>query len=299
MKTFTTLTIIAATLGGVVSLAAAPLNPQHVSTRAHWYMHADAAALRSSEIGGLLMETMDQRHGVQMRAFARMFSFNPMEDLTAITVYGRDDQGVVLVHAKMDPDHLTDLVAAGDGYQSKNHEGVTVHSWMDKGKRQTGAIVNENLLILSEQAELVTHALDVLAGREDSIGEDVILPGDVQAPIVIGVADLSQMEAIAPQAAFLREAKSMSMTLGERAGRLEASMQLVLADSAKAQQIAKLIEGMIALVQLAQPETAAMGIEAEVSADQDTGRIGVTLSVAVEEAVKHIESEIAKQADAP
>ncbi len=297
MKTLTLLTTVAATLGLVAPLAAAPLNPEHISVRAHWYMHADADALRSSQTGGLLMETMEQRHGAQFRAFARLFSFNPLEDLNAITIYGRDDQGVVLVHASMDPNHLTDLVAAGEGHESTDHEGVTVHSWLDQGKRQAGAIVNDNLLLLSEQVEWVTHALDVIAGRAESLGEDLIRTVEAQSTIVVGVVDLSQMEELIPQAAFLREAKSMRMTLAERTGRLEASAELVLSDAAKAQPIANLIEGMIAFAQLTQPEVTELGFEVGVSADRETGRIGVTISVPVEDAVKQIESELAKQAD--
>lgn len=282
-------------LGGLLPLSAAPFDPGQVSADANWYMHADMDALKGSEAGGLLMRAVTEEHGQQARAFARLFSFNPLEDVGGVTIYGRDDKGVVLLHAQIDPDHLADLVVAADDHQASDHHGVTVHQWKDGDSRQAGAIVDSGLVVFSDCTDLVAEALDVLAGRRASAAEDHTA-GDTGGPaIVMAVADLAAMQSLQPDAVFLREARSMRMELGERDGRLEARMELVIKDRAQANRLGRMMNGVFALGELVSPELAELGLQGEMQGDNETGRLSGVISMPSDKVVELMEAAMALQ----
>ena len=171
MKTSKFLLPLGAIVLSALTATAAPLQPNQISEKANWFIHADLDDLRTPKVGTTLMEAIEKEHGRQLKAVKRMFSLNPFTDLHGITLYGNGekDRAVMLINGTFDRAHVEDLIGASDGYKTSTHQDDTVHTWKDKQRTQHGAFLGDDLVIISEHKTLVVHALEVLNERKPSM----------------------------------------------------------------------------------------------------------------------------------
>ena len=273
MRYSTILLPVVALVGAALPVHATPFKPAQVSGMANWFVHADLDALRSTETGKTLMEAVEAEHGAKLRAIKRMFSLNPLKDLKGITLYGsgEKDEGVVLIRAACDRAHLEDLIAAAKDHETSKHGDATVHSWFDekKDKPQHGAFHNDDLVIISDHKRLVRHALDVLSGAEPHL-EAGHGYGTPPAPVLVGLVNLEGIDVYGHEATLVAKAKSVRARLMERNHRVVMEMTVEAADRAEAARFRKVLDGMIALGELAHDELAAIDLESSVTIDRGT-----------------------------
>ena len=259
---------------------AGPFDPARVSADAKWWLHADLAAARNTEIGKRVVATIDDKKGAQLRAIKRMFSINPLTDLRGISLFGdgRKDHAVAVIEGDFNRGHLEDLVKAAEDYKSRDREGTTIHSWTDKEKRQHAAFVRDDLLVFSHFNDLLEEALDTL-GKGGGMAEDPFVSAGSGAPFLVGSANLSECEKPADGSQLVSKADALKLAIAEAGGRMEARMLLEVPDRADGERFRKVMEGIVALGELgnAQLDAADMKFEARAENGGRTVRCALSL----------------------
>lgn len=263
------------------ALHAAEFNPAHVSRDANWWLHADLEAVRNTGIGKRIVETIEDKKGAQLRAAKRMFSINPVTDLRGITLYGdgRKDRAVAIIHGNFDRAHLEDLVAAADDYRSETKNGVVVHSWTDKKKRQHAFFAADDLLVFSHFEDLLHGAMTTL--KNGGMDPDPFVSAGAGAPFLVGSATLSEVEMDGDESELLGHAETLRIALAEAGGRMEGRMLVETADPADGERFRKVMDGMIALGELGNATLREADMRFEARSENGGRGVRCTLSLPV------------------
>jgi hypothetical protein len=265
-------------------LRAGELAPAEIPSNAEWLLHADLDAMRASETGKAVFAEIENKHGDQLRAFKRMFSLHPVGDLRDVTLYGdgKKDHAVALIDGTFDKAHMEEVVKGADDYSSSDHSGVTVHSWKDKGAKQHAAFASESLLVFSRQEELLKSALDTLKGNAPATA-DAFFTGDDAKPLVCGRARLAGIEMPADAARILKMASALKLVVSENAGRFSVRAGVEAADAAAADRMRRMLDGVIAFAEVADPKLQGLDLKCDITAMPDKPGIAAALSLPVGE----------------
>lgn len=304
-------TAVVAGIGLVAwSAWAGPFNQGQVASTAKWVVHADMDTLRQTQIGQFAMEKLAAGDsGAKMAAAAAIFQFDPLRDLSSLTVYGKSkapEDGVVLVAGAFNEAHLLTLLRANASYQTDVYGGRAIHSWIDENKpaegRKYGAFHSPRLIAISQGLPMLHEALDVLDGQGatlDVAGSFGAGPAP-EAAIFMAGADMAAMRDLSPEASMLSQADTASLTVSERAGRLEGAVLMRARDAQTATNIQAVVQGLAALAQMGQekaPGLAQLAQSTRISLDGT--RVRVEMGVPVAEAIRFMEDKLARQAIKP
>lgn len=241
--------LLSLSLAGLLS--AGEFRPELVAPDAKWWLHADLAAAKQTAPGQRMVEAIETKHGDQLNALKLMFSVNPMTDLNGITLFGdgRKDMAVAVIDGRFNREHLEGLVKAADDYKSHTHEGFTIHTWEDKGKRQHASFASAELLVFSHDQSLLHQALDVITSGKGLSSDDFTTTGP-GAPFVVGSARISEVEMDEDESKLLRKAETLKVALHESNDRMKARMLLEVGDPRDGQRFKQVMEGFVALFEL-------------------------------------------------
>jgi hypothetical protein len=264
---------------------AAPLHggeivPSQVPAAANWQLHADLDAMRASTTGQAVFARIEADHGAKLRAFKRMYSVHPLNDLRGITLFGdgQADHAVALIDGRFNRAHLEDVVKAADGYEASIHAGLTVHHWNDKGIPQHAAFAREDLLVFSRQRELLHQALDTLKMNVPA-ERDAFFAGEGGKPLIAASVRLSEIEIPGDAARLLRMAKTLHLAANENGGRFTVRTAVETADATDADRLRRMLDGVIAMVEAGEPTFDGLDLRSEVRADE--ARPGMTGSLSL------------------
>src|SRR6185503_10881041 len=105
--------------------------------------HLDLDRLRSTSVGEFVFGEIEKSEiKDKLAAFQAMFRFDLRTQLHGLTVYGMShtpEEGVLLVYADFDADHLATLAKGGKDYESAEHNRHTIHSWIDESHHHRGS----------------------------------------------------------------------------------------------------------------------------------------------------------------
>ena len=272
MKTKPLPALLSLLIAGILPAAATPLNPDQVPGKASWYLHADLDNLRDTSVGTLLMESVEEKHGKQLRAVKRMFSINPFTDLHGLTLWGpgEKDQAALVVKGSFDREHLTDLISAAKDHETSDHHGQTVHAWADEKKEdkmQYGAFHGDDLIVFSEQRRLVLQTLDVLDGRSDALES---ASGGESASFLLGVANLEDIDIRGDDAHIFSKVRSLQARFHEEEERLHCEIKMTTTSNEEAKRFAKVLEGIVALGELTNENIANLDLASNIAVKDDT-----------------------------
>ncbi|BCX47008.1 hypothetical protein HAHE_09160 [Haloferula helveola] len=263
----------------VAGLHAAEFDPARVSPDAKWWLHADLEAARATELGKRVVAEVDEKKGDQLRALKRMFSVNPMTDLKGITLYGdgQKDHAVALIEGNFDRAHLEDIAKAADKHESEEREGLVIHSWTDKGKRQHAVFVRDDLLVFSHFEDLLDSAITTLKSG-NGLTADPFVGAGAAAPFLVGYANLQEVEMGKDESKLLGHAETLRIAMTEAAGRMEGRMQLEVVDKADGDRFRMVMDGMVALGELGNPDLRAADISFDSRSEEGGKTVRCTLS---------------------
>ena len=289
MKTPLKLTTMALALFAAGSAQATPFTPDEVPAKANWFAHADLDTLRGTKIGSQIVAKIEDEHGAQLRAVKRMFSLNPVTDLQGITLWGtgEKDKGAVIIRGEFDPEHLTDLIAGAQDYESWEHEGTTIHTWRDEKKDeiQFGSFPSSNVVVISGQKSFVIETVDVFGGRADALESGFESSETVFA---LGVANLEEMDVEGEESQMLEKAKTLRLRLFEDSEQMHAELTVEVLENQHATRLKRVLEGIIALGELSNDELAGMKLDSKVSVSDGT-TVTASLSVPHDKMMKLLE----------
>lgn len=278
-------------------LRAAELVASQVPASAKWQLHADLDAMRSSGTGQTLFALLESEHGKQLRAFKRMFSLHPLNDLRGITLYGdgKADHAVALIHGNFDRAHIEDVVSAADNHETGTHAGFTVHHWTDQDVAQHAAFASQNLLVFSRQADLFQEALDVLKAMP-ATQEDPFFKAQSGQPLIAASARLSEIDLPGDGARLVRMAKTLHLAAHEDEGRFIFRMGAETADATAADRLRRMIDGMIAFAEASDLKLDGLDLQAVLESDPDGSSFMGTISLPVAEWITLIGKAAAEKA---
>ncbi len=271
-----------------------------VAAGAAWFLHLDLVQLKSGKIGEQLMAEIDEDAERKIRAFKRMISFNPFEDLDAVTLYGTaagPESAVALVRGVFDVPHLTDLVTAADGHEATEHAGKVIHGWSDANTpagRLFGCLVSDRQIVLGPDVEVLKAAVDTVAGGGDSLADTGALgaPAGGAPPIVSAAAGLSALADLDIESAFVQQMRSLYLAAGESEGKVFARVVVEVDDERTPKLMAKMLAGVLAFGEASDklPEGAADAVAIEVEAGKlsASGEMDLDLLLEMMQGLKEI-----------
>ena len=244
---------------------AALLNMANVGADANWVVHADLDLFRSTDFGKLILARIDEL-GIseKLQNFAKVFSFNPLNDVRDVTIYGQDKdehKTVILISGRFDQERLLALLRLNPEYGEEVYEGITLRRWHDDkkgGKMMYGCFYTDGLVVMSSGEGTAKRAIDVLKGKAshaDATTFNQPALSDGSAFIRIAVRDFEGLaKADKQQPVVMKQIQSLYAGAGESGQQFYASATVRAKSAEAAQGITKVIEGFVALAVLSSEE---------------------------------------------
>jgi hypothetical protein len=255
----------------LVALPAAgrPLQKNEVSPAADWVAHADVEAFRSSGIGKLIMAEL-QTQGLEekLQGFANIFSFHPLKDVRGVTLYGKGkdrNNVVILIDGRFDPEKLVAVVRWNPQHQEIPYQGVTIHQWPNEenknGQTTTqimyGFVHEGRQIVLSPGLDALKQAADTLRGPAAGTTSALLsqVPESRNGVFLQATATrVGGMVGEDPQAAVLKQTDLLTLTAGQTADNIVAELRLRSESPEVADNVVKMLQGVLAMAQLASQE---------------------------------------------
>lgn len=248
-------------LAAAASVATAePLDAGRVPAKAVWMMHLDMDAARESTVVKRMYERAMKKHPqleTMLGMGTKMMGMDPRKDLHDVTVYGLDTDkknAVMVVHADANREFLEKMVEKARDHQSMKHRDYTLHQWTHKGwkghagEAVVGAFFKDDVMVFARSASQVEMALDVLAGKAESIGDDSPLAGRVRpGSILVGRAVAIDPDTKCP---VLKQGRGYRVAMGENDGMSFYRARLEMDSEEAARQAEAVTEGFVALGKL-------------------------------------------------
>lgn len=272
----------------------APLQKSEVNPSADWVAHLDAEAFRSSTLGKLVLaELKNQGLEQKLQDFSNIFSFNPLQDIRDITVYGTGQDrsnAVAVVEGKFDTQKLLSLIRLNSQYQEIPYKGSTLHRWRQEERKDPqapsdqkgeqmmyGCICEGNRVVVGAGLQAVQRAVDTLKGQATGTPSGLlnqIQPTQGTVFAQVAAAGVGKMAGQNPQAAMLQQTDSLALTLGETADKVFGRLSLKGQTAEVAENTTKMLQGLVAMIQFSaneQPRLAELAKNINISqADKTT-----------------------------
>ncbi len=254
-----------------VMLLAAPvfggqLVKNQVGGGANWVAHLDFERLAKSQLGQLIRSEL-AKEGLeeQLQGFKTIFSFHPIDDIRDVTIYGAGsdrEKAVALFDGNFDKEKLAALVQMNPKYEQLKHGDIVVHSWVDENKkdpngpeqRMYGCTYKDNMVVLGAGLEAVKKAVDVLTGAAPSAGDGVFKQSALNAEgafLQVAANAVNDLAEHQNEAAVLEQTDELGAAMGERGGQFYVSLSLRAESGEVAQNVKKVLEGVVAFLTLA------------------------------------------------
>jgi hypothetical protein len=238
-----------------------PFNMANVSADANWVAHANFDQFRSTNFGKLFLARLDELGiSAKLDNFAKVFSFNPLNDVRDVTIYGesKDEyKTAILINGKFDQERLLALLRLNPEYGEEPYGGITLRRWHDDkngGKMMFGCFYSESLVIMSSGQDTVKRAINVLNGKaahaDAAVFNQPVL-SDSTAFIKIAARNLDGLAKADKQQSFItKQIQSLSAAAGESGQQFYVNVILQARSAEAARGITKMIEGLVTLVAL-------------------------------------------------
>lgn len=264
------------------ALQAAELNPAQIPSSAKWLLHLDMDAMRESDTGKAIFNAIETDHGVELQALKRISSIHLLNDLHGITLFGdgKPDHAVALIRGTFNQDHLVDVVKAADGYSEQLRNGITIRSWTDKGNSQHAAFANKELIVFSRQDVALNEELDTIKADAPS-PVDPIFSTEGGKPLVAAYAKLAEIELPADASKILQLVSLLRIAATENDGRFAIHMGADSKDSKHATNLRRMLDGILALAEVGNPQLADADFQSEVTVTRQKPGVNMVLSLPV------------------
>ncbi len=252
----------------------AELNPALVPADAKWVLHADVAALRSTVLGEKLMAQVSQVALTPETDPLRPNVPKILETVGLITAFGSDLSGKPeAIDGALVLQGTADLRKIAEGMMAQmtlsDPENVTEVSDLPfEAYSMSGEVFigfpEEPIVLVSKSQPQLMKALEVFRGRAPSLAGTsspllALLPKGGRY-YLMGASAVPSAQALTqgggPQARILQMAESGSFAVGEDGEKAIARVQLVANSSDIAVKLAKIVEGMTAMLSLAETSDA-------------------------------------------
>ncbi len=263
-KSFIILLVVCALLLSSAATAGG-LNRNAVTGDANWVAHVDVEKFNGTEIGKLIRRHLEETGELQkLEAFKAVLSFNPLDDIKNVTIYGNGkekENAVAVIQAKFDKQTLLKLIGQNAAHKEAKYGEYQIQSWIDdkhkgnEAERQYGSFHGTDTVVIGAGLDAVKKSLDVLDGKAKNARQKKMFRLLRKAPegtIVSAAANgLGKMAEQWDQGVMLKNTKQSCLFIGEAEGNLFIDVNLEATSSKTATELTQLIQGVIALLNLA------------------------------------------------
>jgi hypothetical protein len=252
------------------------LNPKHIPADAKWVIHVNYDAmsgsalwqkLRDEKLGSQQDGAGQQNFGALIRAWTKdMYGIELPDDLNSVTMYSRDYKeytGTMIVKAKYAADKIERLLIQSPNHRASQWQDHTLHT-VTLAKQQrpgqagqqemTVVMVDPDTLLMASSVDKAQAVLKLLEGEGDSLeGKDSPLLGDrVEKAWIYGAAiDLKELEQHPASMPILSQHERICWSFGKQEdGRLYEEAKLVAQSPEVAEEMKKVIDGLVAYLKL-------------------------------------------------
>jgi hypothetical protein len=304
LSNFTAATV---TLLAGVSALAVPLQRSDVAAEPAWVLHVDCDRLRPTAVGQyIIAETEKPGAKAKLASFQAMFKFDLRTQLHGLTLYSVGDspeEGVLLVYADFDNEHLTTIARGANEYKEATHNQHVIHSWIDNSKngdsrkRTYAAAHGSRVLVFGQREASVGKALDVMDLTAANLSASKSFPAlDSKSAFLQAAAQKLTLSGSDPNAAVFRMTKSLRFELGEDQNKVTARLRLTANDDDVARQIASIGQGLLSLMKLQRDRPEANKLAEGLSLKQDATEVTVDLSMSSGDAIEAMKADAARKA---
>jgi len=292
--------LLAALLTGP-AVVAAPFDTTQVAQDTKWLAHLDVDRLKTSELGQFLIEAVKSAIASQKSSVISLSPESVIAELHSITAYGlsfdetAQTQSVLLLKTGPKAQSIIDGYVAS--MEASNDGKTPFKALTDKGY-PTYLIGNEvfmafprkDLIIISKKFTQVESAMSVIQGRSARIDKKspLLAPNSGQGFFFVASANgLENLKDMPPQARILQKATGLQLALGESSEKVNTRISLTTSDAESSSQLRRIIDGMIALVSLAQVENESLSkLTQSITVEESERNVSLNLSYPVEDVKK-------------
>jgi hypothetical protein len=292
--------------------SAGPIKRADVAADPTWVLHLDLDSFKTTTIGQFVLSEMDKPEAKdKLAALQTIFNFDVRSQLHGVTLYGaseKPEDGVLMIYADFDANRLLTLAKAGQDYQATDHNGHTIHSWVNDKKKAKGdakpriyAAIQGPRVILGQSEDRVGLALDVLDKKSANLASTKSFPEmGASAPgnFVQAAARKMDIPGSDPNAVIMKLSKMLQFDLGESKEKLQATLSVVAESNEVAGQIASIGQGLMSLLKLQQDKPEAVKFANALSLKQDGTRVVASLTLPSSDVLEIIKADAAKKAAA-
>ena len=264
MKNLIIMLICALLVTTAVSYSA-PLNNKFISHEAKWIIHLDFEAFNTTQLAQCVKDEI-KAQGLEpkLEEFKSTFSFNPIEDIKNVTLYGKDKEEknvIMIVQGKWEREKLLNQVNKSISYKKIEYKNLTLHSWIDvKGQAVCGSFFDTETLLIALNTETLITGLDVLNGDKKFSKNKFLLKKPVKGTFLTATAENINNDTIKNELFF--------MSIGESNCKFFIRGSIVAKTVEEATTVHQAIVGALAIFQLnnqdRQPKLIALSKEIEV-----------------------------------
>jgi len=274
-----------------IPVTAGPLMKNQVSRTANWVVHVNNEQFNDTWLGQLIRSELEKQ-GVEekLQDFASIFSFHPIDDVRDVTIYGNGpdrEQAIVLIDGNFNEETLLAMVRMNPEHEEIPHGDVILHRWLHEEKKgeetksqmMYGCLYNGKIVVMGAGLEAVKRAVDVLNGSTPNAASGVFNQASLNASgafFQVAANAVGQIAEHQQQAAILKQVDELGLAIGETGGKVYMDLSLRVTSEETAQNITKVLEGIIAYVTLAsyeQPNLAELAKKLQISCADSTVRV--------------------------
>ena len=243
----------------------APLNNKFISHEAKWIIHLDFEAFNTTQLAQCIKEEIKtQGLEFKLEEFKSTFSFNPLDDIKNITLYGKDKEEknvLMIIQGKWESEKLLNQVNKSISYKKIEYKNLNIHSWIDvQGKVICGSFFDTGTLVIALNTETLKTGLDVLSGEKEFNQNKFLFKKPVKGAFLTATAENINNDTIKNEF-FL-------MSIGEKNCKFYIVGSIIAKTAEEATTVNQAIVGAIAIFQLnnqdRQPKLIALSKEIEV-----------------------------------
>lgn len=260
--------VLALLMVGSPFAQSAPLQKTQVAEGAKWVVHLDWERFRETQVGGFLKTNVIAK-ALEDSKESMPIDVNALLDkVISVTAYGTDyktqpaNDGVLILKTDAKGQEIVEGLLAAQLLANTNGpikqlqtKPYPLYSMQDQ---VFGSIQPSHTILLSKSREQLDRAREVLAGKAPNLSRDRSFSEFTKGPegyFFLGVAEgFNENAAMPPQAKVLQMADGGRIMLGEREEKLWLELGLKAKTKEVVTQIQQVVQGMVALFSLGQPE---------------------------------------------
>lgn len=264
---------------------AGQIDKSMVSGDANWVVHGDMEKFNETRIAKLVRGELAAGGGDKsLVVFKSIYSIHPLDDIRGMTIYGEGKdkaKAVALIRGDFDKGVLVNLLQKNSSYGEQKHGDYDIAGWFDgkSGEKRYGCFHGKDIIVIGTSPDTVGKSLDVLDGKaknSEQKGHFKSLESNNDAFLVAAANGVGKMAQNWEKAMMLKNTEQSCLTVGESKGNISIDLSLVATSSQTAEELTQLIQGVVALLNLAgqeQPQIAQLASAIKVVTRRDTVRL--------------------------